>query len=317
MYDLLGGPAMSYPSFRRRHVPSKPITSLDSLESAAYAFRNQVRSYSIRKDGFTKISDEALEELADRSSSRLPALNPRARVAFAEALFPALMQLISRRAEDQVMFLTFAPLATTLNVQEVLDGGPEFVRHLIGRTISLLREGCSELSYFGLVDVALYTSVPTAKNSSLLSFHVHALVWGEKSIRESILSSPFNDFRALVRGLPALRLDVVLEDVQINQKIFYMSKPPIRQYRAYEIKENSQATGKWRQKKAPLRSIDSVKMCEIFRSISLGELCVAGGDAESLIGIVCDDARSRCNARNLDDLKGVIRSLGPGWSKIF
>lgn len=285
----------------------KALTTIKRFRNAHEAMENDLKSYMTTKRGRAYLSQEAVENLRDRSSMLLKATNPRARVVLATTADWKFNAFLSRQnAPNQLFWIT---IVSKQMCYPVIHASYFCAPKVADILANLFRD----VSYFGMIDVAFYGnhSTPTpgvspySTHARTLSFHIHLLAWGDSE-------DYFRGMRvALNRCLEPMLLDKppffvrAVTKEQARQKTTYLLKMPLKEYRIWLKRTESdfadQSTGeivsrvvrRTKVKKRPLRPGDAARLYSALADRRLDELLVAGGEGQDLRDEILQVCRGR------------------------
>src|SRR3954466_1674520 len=138
------------------------------------------------------------------------------------------------------------------------------------------RQELRGLSFISMVEPALYTNVGDimAGVRRVVSWHVHAIAWGVIEARLAAIKDGINNrYEALLPGVDVAKFELVANDDVVG-KALYMLKAPQSEYRVYPKRTEkidretgeitTPTTGRFKQRKRPLRPGDMVRMCKVL-----------------------------------------------------
>lgn len=242
----------------------------------------RLKAFLCTKRGRSIGTDKLKNDLALASASSLKAINCAARIRFAEVFGKNLRVLLDRHRGEDVFFVTLnlhehaVPLdkAASFNVAACKDATHAFLK---------------DLSFIGIVEAAYYYNAPfmPAARHPFVSWHSHAIVWetrqSELAKRRRLLNQKHQPF---VPGRYAAHYRRITPAIALSYAR-YMSKSLINEYTAYPKKREvvdpetgefiKQLTGKWRNRKRPIRPTNLVRAMQGMDRRTLKQLCFAGG----------------------------------------
>ncbi|RDL49741.1 hypothetical protein BLJAPNOD_00849 [Ensifer sp. M14] len=150
-------------------------------------------------------------------------------------------------------------------------------------------------SYFGAIDLALYSNVSVMFNGrdATVAPHIHALTWGHSESEIAQLAARVNQSTpALLRGMPPFHYHILKADEALA-RVNYMLKAPLSEYRAIP-KEGAEIDpvtrriipgikGSFDQKKRALRPGALWKMTSVLGSRTIPDIMFAGGEGVALL----------------------------------
>lgn len=280
-----------------------------------WAAHRQMSKYCVQARGRKNVSDALVERMANRSARSCYTTNLRSRIEFARAASMAFEALHMELRDRQFAFVTLTPktFATTLS------DAPDFdhqklkawaYRELRGSTFVAVVEG----AYFTNLNVVPGIHEP------MVSWHVHALVWGRtftavdhmiariNAMHESVL--PGHD---AAHRIPRLSLDSAVA------RLIYMLKAPLGDYRVFPMKAEVadrdgaveiRNTGEFKIKKGRLKPGALAKMFAVMGDRTIPMLTFASMDLKRFWPSV--ERRAKTNVRRDDDQRSarLARQLG-------
>lgn len=246
-----------------------------------------LREYALTKRGRRSVDNFIVEGWERGGAQELRASNSRARIEFLRAALKTFADSDAVSAASEFFFLTLAPMEFSVPLEEAAGFDHETIK-------SWARGLLEGFHYVGIVEAAYYSnysSIPGVRGATV-SWHVHAVLWGcdEKSVK-AVVDTVNRDYVALIPGgKPADKRSLGAESVA--SKIVYMLKGQVKEYRVYPVKREEMnketgefttpLTGKWKQRKRPLRKGDAVKMLKVVGERTIPMLCFSGGDGATI-----------------------------------
>ncbi|RVG23661.1 hypothetical protein [Sinorhizobium meliloti] len=258
-----------------KYSQTKFVTRHNGLNTRLQAFLSTKRGRSIG-------TDKLKNDLALASASSLKAINCAARIRFAEVFGKDLRVLLGRNNVDDVFFVTLS-----LHEHAVpFDKSASFNVVACKDATHTLLEG---LSFIGIVEAAYYYSAPFMPGARhpFVSWHSHAIVWGTRQSELAKRRRLFNQkHRPFVPGRYAAHYRRITPTIALSYAR-YMSKSLVNEYTAYPKKREvadpdtgeiiKQLTGKWRNRKRPIRPTNLIRAMQGMDRRTLKQLCFAGG----------------------------------------
>lgn len=291
----------------------KALTTLSRFVQAHREHDAKLKDYIISKKGRHLYDAEVLEELKDRSSLELPAVNRRARIALARAANEN-GKTFADKWRKSAYFATLAPPEAAFPLSEANGFDPiiliKWTRYMLG-----------DFDYIGAVDVALYTNLALhlGVKEPIVSWHVHLIVWG---CAEAVLSKRINDInvatRSIILGHSAAHVRRISHNL-IPGRLLYALKAPLKESRILRSQEHQSEPLEapsvvFNVKKRPLRPGDAVRICTVLKGHSLPELIFANKQGERLRRRVVADSRvliERHDERNKSRLRQLLNLSSP------
>lgn len=268
---------------------------------------NDLKAYMTTKRGRAYLSQQAVENLRDRSSMLLKATNPRARVVLATTADWKLKEFLCRQhAPNQLFWITIVS-------KQMCYPAIHARQFCASKVADILANLFIDASYFGMIDVAFYGnhSTPTpgipahSTHARTLSFHIHLLAWGDSEDYFRGMRDALNQcLEPLLLDKPPFFVRPVTKE-QARQKAIYLLKMPLKEYRIW-LKRTEEDFVDWSTgeivsrvvrrtmvKKRPLRPGDAARLYSALADRRLDELLVAGGEGQDLR----DDILQVCRGR--------------------
>ncbi|MER9104431.1 hypothetical protein NKH95_10815 [Mesorhizobium sp. M0848] len=254
-------------------MASKPIIRWKTFVWAHHQFDEKVKRYALTKrgrEGDFALSEPIRENLADRASSSLKAMNCRARSEFCRAARNVMKAAVKPTPERPAFFLTLSPIdfVTTAADAETYDWS------VLQKWAEKVLKG---FCYFGIVDAAPYANTPRGREK-VVSWHIHAIVWGASREEMEALKDSVNErYGSLLPNREAAHFRVRSSWKGLRQSLIYMLKAPLKTYRVYPVKgPDGRPTGRYRQRKGWHRSGEAAAVCRFMHGAEIDKLCVAG-----------------------------------------
>jgi hypothetical protein len=246
-----------------------------------------------RQKSFYHVS-KALEPLRRNQQSRLNAHNMYARANFWRALTWYFCAQVGAKPPRfiprmPVYFVTVVDHRQTIYPDQTRPGEPDQ-----GPSFWQMRSAYWDvlrgLNYVGTVEPSLYVSAQRTHDVSwFLQFHAHVLVWG---ITEEALEKVLDENRSAIGPLLpyAKTIDIqLIEPKDLLQMLWYSTKAPRKQYQLW----NRPTTGTLKQFKRDINGVNSVRVYQAMKDVTLDQLALAGGEGTALLERSLRAARQR------------------------
>jgi hypothetical protein len=225
----------------------------------------------------------------------LCSVNSRSRFLWAKAVCRECQDFFGLDADhpfpdQQLFFVTLTDISCcTTHDADFVD---------VPRFRQTLRKGLRGLSYIGMIEPALYVNIAPGTRWSrkrAVSWHVHALCWGEDRERMRKRFARLNReqvYRSIMPGQRgAHQKEIPCEFLTDSgrtffaDKIRYMLKSPCKAYRIYHAKSGSDTEDEvsFRQIKSALRPGDHIDLFHLMKGLYLDDLAVAGGEGSEML----------------------------------
>jgi hypothetical protein len=146
-------------------------------------------------------------------------------------------------------------------------------------------------SYFGSIDVALYTASPRGREW-IVVFHIHALAWGQSQEAVTRWKDYINaHHRSLIPGRQPAYVRKLESWTAVNEKLIYSLKAPLRSYRSHQGRPVEGKDEAWFHNKAKLRPGEMIAICNLLHGADIDKLCVEGGEAQGITEAIATRAR--------------------------
>ena len=236
-----------------------------------------------------------LDQLDPAAAHLLYATNARARIKYTRiARRKLLAQLGERGTREPVAFVSLVNRRYTLPVAEAgmvdLVSLKAWVRAELPGTSFV---GVAEAAFYGNVHLA-ETGVPQA-----VCWHTHLLLWGVGRVRlAELIKSVSRRNLTLVPGAAAGHSRLLRPD-KIEAQIIYMFKGAVSEYRIWQHREDvadefgelrREGTGKFYQRKQPLRLGDLARMTRVLSDQYLDGLTFAAGEGKPILKAINEAA---------------------------
>ncbi|MBB3399703.1 hypothetical protein [Rhizobium sp. BK060] len=248
---------------------------------------NRLQAFLLTKRGRQIATKKLKKRLRMSSASSLKAINFVARMQFTEVFSAKLETLLNRRKVKTAFFVT-------LSLKEHTCPLPQAARFDVTACKAAMRDFLADFSFVGLVEAAYYYHAPfvPGPRRAFVSWHSHAIVWNaeqrELAYRRKRLNRAHSAF---VPGWDAAHYRRVTPGAALSYAR-YVSKSQVNEYTAYPRKREifdaktgestKQPTGKWRNRKRPIRPSNLIRALNVFKERSLKHLTFAGGDGKAL-----------------------------------
>jgi hypothetical protein len=247
----------------------------------------RLHAYSLSPRGRRVFTAELRNDLRPASALSLKAINHAARIAFAEGLVTALAASTLNADTDGFYFVTLIVAQHAVP----LENAREFDT---GQCVDVARRFLDGFDYVGLVEAAFYHNAPFVPEQSgpSVSWHLHAIVWNAEGKKLAERRRQFNQTnRAFLPGCPPAHIrSLSLDDLPSYAR--YMSKASVSEYTAYPMMRETvdpetgeivkSPTGKWRNRKRPIRPGNLVRAMSALNSRTLSDLSFGGGEGKAL-----------------------------------
>jgi hypothetical protein len=223
----------------------------------------------------------------------LCSVNTKSRILWARAVCRELQDFFALDADhpfpdEQLFFVTLTDISCWTTHDAALVDVPRFEQ--------TLRKGLRGLSYFGMIEPALYVNIAPGtcwSGKRAVSWHVHAICWGEdrKQMRKRFARLNQQEvYRSIMSGQRGVHQKEIpgkfLTDSNrtfFADKIRYMLKSPCKAYRIYHAKRGNDKEISFRQIKSDLRPGDHVDLFHLMKGLYLDELAVGGGEGGDVL----------------------------------
>lgn len=291
-----GEMALQTPTPRQRKGTRTPLTSWPEFKRVLINNDRRLRDYQHhgRRDRVLLHRSE-LDQLDPAAAHLLHATNARARIKYTRiARRKLLAQLGERGTREPVAFVTLVNQRYTLPVAEA--GTIDLVS--LKAWVRAEMPGCS---FVGVAEAALYGNVGLAGESAAraVCWHAHLLVWGVgRAQLAELIKSVSRRNLTLVPGAAAGHSRLLRPD-KIEAQIIYMFKGAVSEYRIWQHREDvadkfgelrREGTGKFYQRKQPLRLGDLARMTRVLSDQYLDGLTFAAGEGKPILKAINEAA---------------------------
>jgi hypothetical protein len=281
----------------------EPLTNPVTFAREHELLSEKMRGYSLTKRGRTGLSREVLEDLTDRSSMLLRATNARSRIAFQRAASIELQRLISPSRNQPVFWVTLTPEMFAKSIEDAQT----FDWSEVERWAHKVLRG---FSYFGSIDVALYTASPRGREW-IVVFHIHALAWGQSQEAVTRWKDYINaHHRSLIPGRQPAYVRKLESWTAVNEKLIYSLKAPLRSYRSHQGRPVEGKDEAWFHNKAKLRPGEMIAICNLLHGADIDKLCVEGGEAQGITEAIATRARQAIESEDSRRERDLLLSIG-------
>lgn len=285
----------------------KPLITLDRFIRSHRKNDRMLKEYLLSKKGKKLFDAGVFDELKNRASLSLPAINRRARIALARAAYIRGKELFQQNGKP-----AYLVTVTPRQFANLLSDAAEFDPQTI---IQWTKRRLGDWHFVGVVEAALFTNVAQylGAEEPAVSWHVHLVVWGCKECEVAALVDDVNArVKSFVPGRDTAHCEK-LKPTQVPGRFLYILKMPLSDYRIWPAKKDRHAVSGRTQpqfniQKRPLRPGDGVRMCKVLRRLRLPELIFAGGDGAAFKRQIEEDAR-RSIERHDDRNERILRDL--------
>jgi hypothetical protein len=227
-------------------------------------------------------------QLLNSDSRWLNAVSPRGRIRWGELVCREISDHfnlgLGQPEPDQRLFLvTLCDRRGCTSHQEKNVDIPQFIR--------VLRRGLRGLSYFGMIEPALYSNVCEGTHvhgKRMVSWHGHLLAWGESksAIRARIEGlNKEGILLPIADGLAAAHQKRISKG-KLASKICYILKSPKKAYRLYKyeaITPDGEIIQRFKQKKDDLRPGERLTLFRLMKDLYLDHLALGGGEGADIL----------------------------------
>jgi hypothetical protein len=252
------------------------------------------------KSNYQRLSEPAEAMLQRRSDMYLHAVNARSRVMFAAAAVNEMKALRDgKKLPGPIFLVTFTPDIFARSESESAQFDPRTLQDWVTRILV-------DNNFVGMVEAAFYPFWPHGTKEATISWHAHLLVWGVSYRQLDRKLAPIrNAYGTLVPGVFSAHTQKV-SDEQVESKLLYILKMPLNQYQPYPVKQErlnrdtgeliKTATGRFKQKKPPLRTGQLVRMVRVMQNQFLDALLFANGEGVATRERIVERALRRYHA---------------------
>jgi hypothetical protein len=241
-----------------------------------------------------RLARAVLDELDPSATNYLYANNFDARIRFARVAARQIGEMV-QASDETFSWVTLAPKKFVVAEHAAASFDPKRIQ-------AWTRQELHGLNFTGMVEAALYSNVGDimAGVRRVVAWHVHVISWGVSEARLTAIMDCINRrYDALLPGVdPAF--GVPLAKQEVGRKAVYMLKAPQSEYRVYAKRAmridretgeiTTPTTGRFKQKKQPLRPGDMVRMCNVLADKHLHRLMFAGGAGVPLLHAIRAEA---------------------------
>lgn len=260
-----------------------------------------MKAYALTKRGRRNVDAQTMECWTREGAAQLRSNSARARIEFMKA---AVAQLVSRRwrPQESFFFITLAPRQFAVNIEDAAAFDHERVKTWAAGLLH-------GLDYVGIVEAAYYSNYSAevgVKGKPAVCWHVHAIVWGTNASTVKAIEAEVS--RENQPLLPHGRVAHVraLGLGGARSRLIYMLKGQTKEYRVYPFVDDDvdletgeiTTSGKWKQRKRPLRKVDHARMYGVMGERTIPMLCFAGGAGEPMLSAAEDKARQALTDEN-------------------
>lgn len=218
----------------------------------------------------------------------LSAVNAPARIIWADAVCQELTDFFrldsERPSPSQALFLVSLAHAScaTSDTPTGID---------IRAYRSILRRGLRGLSFLGMIEPALYVSLPEGTNWSgnrCISWHLHAVVWGCTRVEIKVLIKDLNQdgwYPPIAEGLRGADWRQIKEG-DLGRTLGYILETPCNEYRIGRrgsITLHGEIAAKFKSNKSWARKGSLIKLFHATKGLYLDELAMAGGEGADVL----------------------------------
>jgi hypothetical protein len=228
------------------------------------------------------------QQLLNADPRWLNAINPRARVRWGELICEELSKHFHLEPDkpepgQRIFLVTLCDRRCCTSHQAKNIDIPRFIR--------ILRRGLRGLSYFGMVEPALYSNVcegARIHGKRMVCWHVHLVAWGESRSAMKTRIESLNQEGILVPiadGLAAAHQKCISKG-KLASKVSYILKAPKKAYRLFkrqEVMADGEIVLRFKQKKQELRPGERLTLFRLMKDLYLDQLALAGGEGAGIL----------------------------------
>ncbi|MER9836128.1 hypothetical protein NKJ28_14255 [Mesorhizobium sp. M0145] len=281
------------------------ILSLAAFRSVHRQFETMLRDFSTTARGRKAFDADTLQRMERRKGMSLFAVNVRSRIQLAWAADREFAKLVSRRRDEEFYFVTLSPKEFAIPIEMAPSFDHKSLR-------MWAKEQLRGLNYVGMIEAAYYSNynpIP-GRRSAMVSWHVHAIVWGCSARRITAVVERVNAVcEPLIPCRAAAHARGMAGDTAAK-RIFYMLKIAINNYRVYAKKGDVVDqltgevtvgnTGEMVTRKSRLRPGQAVKMAVVMGNRTLPVLMFSAG--EGAVVWIRARALTRSKIRHADEI---------------
>ncbi|WP_157643023.1 hypothetical protein [Bradyrhizobium sp. WSM4349] len=253
------------------------------------------------KRNLVSSGDEEL--IVDSAGAGLSAVCLSARTCWAHFLCGELERYFAynnatRATNQKVFFFTLVDISCARSRDERKIALKPIIRKL--------ERGLKGRDFIGVLEPGLYSHIDARLKhpfgSSLVSWHLHVLVWGVSRNDVKRLARKLNKSKRYIPLSPGQ--DGVFQrgvrEGELSRALSYIMKPPISAYRLGRRRESTDGKASFIQYRSNLRPGERLTLYLHMRHLSLPETWIAGGKGSALLGTV--KRRSRAAIRRFERL---------------
>lgn len=182
-------------------------------------------------------------------------------------------------------------LVTVIDRRQIIDPDLELNSRKENPTWEAMRSAYRAhlrgFDYVGMLDAALFVSAQRAfMKNRLVCVHLHALVWNTD---EAALEAAGVRVQRVIRPLFSYTHAFDFRPVNASdflQVAWYVYKTPRKQYQVHY-----RETHRWRQYKRDINGVNSVRLYQIMRDVTLDQLALADGEGIRVLKKVLRDVQ--------------------------
>jgi len=277
------------------------LPTQDTFTAEHEEIEKAMKAYALTKRGRRNVEAQTMECWTREGAAQLRSNSARARIEFMKA---ATAELASRRwrPQESFFFITLAPRQFAVRIEDAATFDHESVKTWAAGLLH-------GLDYVGIVEAAYYSNYSVEggeKGKPAVSWHVHALLWGTDADTVDAIKTWVTD-----RYQPLLPRGKVAHVRALGyggarSRLIYMLKGQTKEYRVYPFVDDDfdletgevTTSGKWRQRKRPMRKVDLARMYGVIGERTIPTLCFAGGAGEPMLGAAEAKARQALTDEN-------------------
>jgi hypothetical protein len=221
----------------------------------------------------------------------LPAVNSDARIKwariFAREMFAYFgMPPNDSHPDESVFLVTLADkeFITTAKRQDIEIP-------LMKRTFGGRLKG---LNYIGVIEPGYYNNVYIngEDRKELVSWHMHALVWGVAQRRVVQIVKRLNDKSEAIMPQCKAAHQKIIGHGEFGRYLWYVNKSPYKEYSVGKRRKRHKKTGaaRFKTNKRDIRPGNQVKLFHLLKPLYLDQLAMAGGEGKAILGRVKNQA---------------------------
>ncbi|MFS2037290.1 hypothetical protein [Agrobacterium tumefaciens] len=297
-----------------------PIISVKQFNRAHEDLDKAIWRHHVSDAGKNKLPPKIMAKLLKQNAIDMFAMNPHARIVFAEKADHYVQQRLTLGEITDAFFVDIACKKHIRSISDVENFDLEKIRKWMSARLK-------DMNFFGALDAAYYyDGTPlTHKKEPAVCWHGHFMVWGTTQQQLKKRQKKTNErFEAGWPGGKCFYFKNWTENIE--GRAMYMMKAPQSEYSVALYKQHKETfdseTGeveeteidKAKQYKRPLRPGSFKNIVDLYSRVEMRDILVAGGHGKSLLSDVLNSAPNQLAEDREAQRAARAEAIGLPWT---